>query len=254
VTLKEALDHAAPKIAEAFADEPELEATVSHTLGMTYWYLGKFDAANPLLEKAYANRLRELGPDHPDTLTGLHDLAMLRWKQGKYKEAMDMCRLAFEKRQEVLGPEHEETLWAQLWLGLVLMDNEKFDESEACPFGATILGAVGSMLAEPRPQAPGAPLCLESDRQSIGKRGVSGGAARLNAKRNPVSRSPSSAADLASARSASIPGNGAFVTRRQHPQSRTPVQSSSRPRRRTRRLPLVLVRFVVPVRCENRRC
>ena len=49
---------------------------------MTYWYLGKFEAANPHLEKAYEIRLQVLGADHPDTLSSLHDLAMQRWKQG----------------------------------------------------------------------------------------------------------------------------------------------------------------------------
>ena len=47
VTLREALDKAAPKIDEAFAGQPEMEANVRYTLGSTYWYLGQFEAAVP---------------------------------------------------------------------------------------------------------------------------------------------------------------------------------------------------------------
>ena len=58
VSLKDALDHAATKIDEAFAGQPEREAKVRNTIGMTYWYLGQFDSANSYLEKAYRLRAR----------------------------------------------------------------------------------------------------------------------------------------------------------------------------------------------------
>src|SRR5262249_21148195 len=117
VTLREALDQAAPKIDEAFAGQPELEAAVRNTLGMTYWHLGKYDAAAPHLIKAYKIRLKQLGPDHPDTLTSLHNLFMLRWRQDNLKEGVELGRRALEGRRRVLGPDHEDTLWTQLNLG-----------------------------------------------------------------------------------------------------------------------------------------
>ncbi len=111
------------------ADQPELEAAVRHTLGMTYWYLGRFEAANPHLEKAYELRLQVLGPNHPDTLTSLHDLAMQRCKQGKTREAVEKFRQAWAGRRRVLGTEHLDTLWSQLNLGMMLEDKE-LDEAE----------------------------------------------------------------------------------------------------------------------------
>jgi serine/threonine protein kinase/Flp pilus assembly protein TadD len=131
LTLKETLDQAVANIDKAFAGEPELEAEVRQTLGMTYHYLGKFDAANPLLEKAYAIRLEQLGPDHPDTLASLHDLATQRWRQDKPKEARDLARQALEKRRRVLGAEHEDTLMTELFLGLFLYEIDALDEAEA---------------------------------------------------------------------------------------------------------------------------
>jgi serine/threonine protein kinase/Tfp pilus assembly protein PilF len=131
VTLKEALDEAVQHIDEDFANQPELEATVRDTLGMTYYYLGQFAAANPQLERAYAIRRQVLGPDHLDTLTSLLNLARERWKQGRVKEAITMGREAVERRRRVLGPEHEDTLWAQLNLGLFLEEDGQFDEAES---------------------------------------------------------------------------------------------------------------------------
>jgi tetratricopeptide (TPR) repeat protein/tRNA A-37 threonylcarbamoyl transferase component Bud32 len=131
VSLRQALDQAAPSIGEAFAGQPELEAAVRNTLGMTYYYLGRFEAANPQLETAYTMRLERLGPDHPDTLTSLHNLAYLRWKQGQFKEAVALGRQALEGRRRVLGPEHEDTLSSQLNLGLFLDEDNQLDEAEA---------------------------------------------------------------------------------------------------------------------------
>jgi tetratricopeptide (TPR) repeat protein len=129
MTLKQALDQATTDIDKAFAGQPELEASVRNTLGMTYWHLGQFAAANPHLKRAYEIRLERLGIDHPDTLASLHNLAMQRWKQGKAKDAAEIARLALDARRRVLGTEHEETLWTQLWLGLLLSEAGQQDES-----------------------------------------------------------------------------------------------------------------------------
>jgi serine/threonine protein kinase len=131
VTLKEALDQAAAQIDKAFAGQPELEAAVRNSLGMTYFYLGQFKAANPHLEKAYAIRLKVLGPDHLETLTSLDSLSLQRWRQGKFKEAETMARRALEKRRRVLGSKHRDTLWTDLYLGLLLLDRGQLDEAEA---------------------------------------------------------------------------------------------------------------------------
>jgi tetratricopeptide (TPR) repeat protein/tRNA A-37 threonylcarbamoyl transferase component Bud32 len=131
VRLKEALDRAVPKIDEAFAGRPKLEAAVRDTVGVTYWWRGEYKAAEPLLEKAYAIRLEVLGPEHPDTLTSLQNLARLRWRQGKLTEAVEKSRQAMEARKRVLGPEHENTLWSQINLGVFLSEENQFTEAEA---------------------------------------------------------------------------------------------------------------------------
>jgi serine/threonine protein kinase/tetratricopeptide (TPR) repeat protein len=130
VTLKEALDQAAPKIEAAFAGQPTLEAAVRHTLGVTYYYLGQFDAANPHLEKASALRTQHLGREHPDTLMSLHELAMLRWKQARLQDAIPLAREVLDLRQRVLGTDHQDTLFTQLNLGLFLTEDGNLEEAE----------------------------------------------------------------------------------------------------------------------------
>jgi tetratricopeptide (TPR) repeat protein len=130
VTLKEALDQAAPMIENAFPGQPEPEAAARHALGVTYYHLGLFCAANLHLEKAYALRQQVLGPEHPEALASLHDLARVRWKQSKLAEAIAFERQALEKRRLVLGAEHKDTLFSQLNLGLFLSEFGQFDEAE----------------------------------------------------------------------------------------------------------------------------
>lgn len=130
VSLKEALEQAAPKIDEAFAKQPELAATVRNTLGMTYFYLGRFPEAAPLLDKAHSVRLSILGADHPDTLTSLFNRALEAWKLGELPAAETLARQAWQARARVLGKEHEDTLFAQLNLGLFLFEQRKLDEAE----------------------------------------------------------------------------------------------------------------------------
>jgi serine/threonine protein kinase len=131
VSLKQALDQAGSRIEEAFVGQPELEAAVRNTVGMTYYYLGQFDAAGPHLERAYQIRVDRHGLDHADTLASLDGLAMVRWKQDRIGDAVALARQAFDGRRLVLGAEHEDTLHTQLNLGLFLSEEKQLDEAEA---------------------------------------------------------------------------------------------------------------------------
>lgn len=130
LTLLKALDQASPKIAEAFAGQPELEAKVRNTLGMTYWYLGKFDSSGPQLEKAYEIRLKHLGENSVETLQSLLNLARQRWKEEKLVDAIAFTRKVLDGRLQVFGREHEETLFAKINLGLFLQEHGKYEEAE----------------------------------------------------------------------------------------------------------------------------
>lgn len=131
VTLQSALDTATPKIEQAFAGRPKLEATLLSTLGATYYFLGEFDAAHRQLERAYQLSIETFGPLHPHTLKTATDLALTRWKVGDLKGAESLCRLAFDGQTKVLGPNHEDTLHSHVNLGMLLINTGRLDEAEA---------------------------------------------------------------------------------------------------------------------------
>jgi len=63
VTLRQAVDAAEAKVAEAFADRPLGEASIREILGFTYRAMGDSARAVPQLERSLALREAELGPD-----------------------------------------------------------------------------------------------------------------------------------------------------------------------------------------------
>ena len=65
VTVRKAVDAAEPKIAEAFKDQPIVEADVRDTLGMTYCYLGEAPLAIRQFERALELRRGEARPRPP---------------------------------------------------------------------------------------------------------------------------------------------------------------------------------------------
>ena len=131
VTLREALDLAAPKIDSAFAGQPELEASVRHNLGVTYFFLGRYEAACAQGEKAYKMRLELLGPDHPDTIRSAYELAEHYNWAGNYDKSAALYRDVIERAPRVLGSENEEVLYAPLRLGSVLDNKGESKEAES---------------------------------------------------------------------------------------------------------------------------
>jgi Tetratricopeptide repeat len=61
-------------------------------------------------EELLADRLRVLGPDHPDTLTTRNNLAGLRGVAGDAAGAAAAYEELLADRLRVLGPDHPDTL------------------------------------------------------------------------------------------------------------------------------------------------
>src|SRR5262249_39760514 len=74
VTIRKAVNAAEPKIVTAFSDQPGVEASIRHTLGSSYNYLGEPALAIRQLQCALELRTAKLGLDHPHTLTSQNDL------------------------------------------------------------------------------------------------------------------------------------------------------------------------------------
>jgi len=68
---------------------------------------------------------RDLGPEHPATLTALNNLAELYRMQGRYGEAEPLLVCALESSERTLGQNHPTTLNTQLSLAGVLIGSEQ---------------------------------------------------------------------------------------------------------------------------------
>ncbi|NLU76149.1 tetratricopeptide repeat protein [Streptomyces sp. HNM0575] len=69
------------------------------------------DAPHRMLRQTVLDvETRELGSDHPDTLSSRNNLANALSSQGEYSQAADLHRETLETRMRVLGPDHPDTL------------------------------------------------------------------------------------------------------------------------------------------------
>jgi serine/threonine protein kinase len=110
VTLRKALDKAEASVAGQFADQPTVEASLRSTMGESYRLLGDFQRAMTQHERATVLRTKNLGPDHPATLTSMSDLALAHKNVGRFAEAISLYEDTLSRRRAMLGSDHAATL------------------------------------------------------------------------------------------------------------------------------------------------
>ncbi len=117
-------------IDKQFKKQPLVDATLRQVLADRYVGLGLYDAALPLQQQALATRRRELGEEHPDTLTSIANMGVLLQDRGKQGDAEKYLRESLKIRRRVLGEEHPDTLTSIDNLGSLLQDQNKLSEAE----------------------------------------------------------------------------------------------------------------------------
>jgi len=110
IRLRDVLDAAAITIDERFEDQPLVEAAIRYTLGSTYAGLGENTAAEQHLEQSRSLRERELGSEHPDTLTSTLRLAEVIIELGRYSDAERLATESLEISRQSLGADDITTL------------------------------------------------------------------------------------------------------------------------------------------------
>jgi tetratricopeptide (TPR) repeat protein len=94
----------------AAADEPSLEE--AHRLGqqaLELYQAGRYQEALPLQQRALELNEKILGPEHPETVTGLNNLAGIYEALGAFAKALALHQRALAIREKALGPEHPDT-------------------------------------------------------------------------------------------------------------------------------------------------
>jgi serine/threonine protein kinase len=128
--IHDAIDAAVPEVDRLLGRQPRVEAAVRHVIGSAYRFLGEYDKARPQLERAVALRRRELGEDHPSTLSSQHNLCTVLHVQGQLGEAEALARCVLDARRGQLPPGHRDIASSLALLGLILTDRGRPERAE----------------------------------------------------------------------------------------------------------------------------
>ena len=94
-----------------------------------YKSVGRFDDAVELYEQVLADRMRVLGPDHPNTLEARNNLAGAYDDIGRFSEAIELYERVLADQERVLGPDHPDTLITRNNLAGAYKDVGRFGEA-----------------------------------------------------------------------------------------------------------------------------
>lgn len=106
----ELVNTAAAKIGSMFAGQPLQEAAIRNEIATVYYNLGEFAAAATEFRTAHDLWLKELGPEHFDTLKTVANQALIAFRLGQHEESERLFLQALEGRRMTLGPNHAQTL------------------------------------------------------------------------------------------------------------------------------------------------
>jgi tetratricopeptide (TPR) repeat protein len=110
VTLRRAVEAALPFVNKDFADQPLIEARLRLSIGKSFLFLGESRTAAEQFESARAIYVKELGPDHADTVTSMYWLASSYVDLGRLVDALKLNEEVLARRKAKLGPDHPETV------------------------------------------------------------------------------------------------------------------------------------------------
>lgn len=92
VPISSLLDESTKMLKDAFPDNPEIEADIRHSLGVSYFWCEKNKEARENLEIALALRKKNLGESHPKTKKTLEALSDLNTITGAYQADLGICQ------------------------------------------------------------------------------------------------------------------------------------------------------------------
>ncbi|HZD53351.1 MAG TPA: serine/threonine-protein kinase, partial [Woeseiaceae bacterium] len=94
ITVREVLDRAAVRIGRELENQPQLQASLQSVVGQMYRELGRYEEAEPLLDRALALQSRVSGAEDPDVADVRVQRARLYLDEGRYEDAVGEIDLA----------------------------------------------------------------------------------------------------------------------------------------------------------------
>jgi serine/threonine protein kinase/Tfp pilus assembly protein PilF len=130
VTARQLLDRAAARIDAELASDPQLQASMSESVGQSYVALGLYDKAQPLLERAVAITRDTEGERSADYAGYLNNLATNYRLRSEYQKAEPLFRRAVALNEAAHGANSPEVAHSLTNLGECLYLLEKDGEAE----------------------------------------------------------------------------------------------------------------------------
>ncbi|MEM1133745.1 MAG: serine/threonine-protein kinase [Pseudomonadota bacterium] len=128
VLVNELMLEGASRAETQLGDQPEVQASVLHTIGNVLRAFPDPDEPVPVLERAVELRIQELGERHPDTHASQRQLGLAYERQGRYEEAEAQLAASYAGFLEALGADAFETVEVQVDLAKI-----RFTQGEKDP-------------------------------------------------------------------------------------------------------------------------
>ena len=125
LTVRTALDRAAGKVGERFADRPATREAVRLALGDAYKGVGEYAQAADQFRAAHDSRRGRVGAADPVTLIALDRLAEAVKMAGRPAEAVTLFEESLRLRREAFGPADPDTLAVVERLGRAHVETER---------------------------------------------------------------------------------------------------------------------------------
>src|SRR5262249_8309702 len=110
VKVAELLSRAVQELEGRSKMAPATKAAILDAVGQTYYGLGLIPETVTTQEKPCALGRKELGEDHPDTLSSMDNLAVAYHHAGQFDRAITLHEQALRARRAKLGDDHPDTL------------------------------------------------------------------------------------------------------------------------------------------------
>ncbi|MFL6262062.1 MAG: tetratricopeptide repeat protein [Thermoanaerobaculia bacterium] len=153
LTADEILTRGAERVSRDLSGRPDVQAALMDAIGDVERALGRFDHAEPLLQRGLALRRVTFGPDSLEVAESLEHLGLLKRERSAVVEAERLLRQSLAIKQARLGDRSLDTATILNELGDLLANNGKAVEAEklhreAARIATRAEGAVGPAVAE----------------------------------------------------------------------------------------------------------
>ncbi len=153
LTAREILDQGAERVSRELAGQPDVQAELMDSIGEVALGLGRYDQAEPLLERALALRRKRFGPESLPVAQSLEHLGLLKQERSDHAAAEALLRQSLTIERRLLGAPNLSVAKTLNELGGVLAvearstDAEKLHQ-EALAIARQVEGPVGPTVAD----------------------------------------------------------------------------------------------------------